>query len=135
MSGGPATPWGAEHRAPSLGFTVDIPVPPSLNNIYFNVDSGGRSKTRAYSEWKDAASWTIAAAVMAKHAIHGPVSVRLYLPLDTKGDCDNRLKGCLDALVASGRIDDDRNVQYASVERCIEGPLARLNVSAYGGVR
>ncbi len=116
-----------------MSFTVEIPVPPSLNNIYFNVGKR-RAKTDDYDKWKTAAAWTIAAGVMAKHAIHGPVSVRLYLPLDTKGDCDNRLKASLDALVASGRIDDDRNVQYASVERCIEGPLARLNVSAYGGV-
>lgn len=98
-------------------FTVEIPTPPSLNNIYVNAGKK-RIKSDEYAAWKREAAWTIAAQVPAALAIRGPIHVRLELPRDLAGDCDNRIKPALDSLVASGRIDDDRNVELVMAHRC-----------------
>lgn len=98
-------------------FTVEIATPPSLNNIYRNAGKR-RIKTADYDAWKQATAWEIAKAVPATKTIRGPVHVRLELPRHLAGDCDNRIKPSLDALVASSRIDDDRNVEMVQAHRC-----------------
>ena len=92
-------------------FDVEIPIPPSMNNAYFNLAKGkGRAKTSDYKAWKNNTAKEIQMRVPAALRIGGPVSVSILLPSKMPGDVDNRIKGVLDALVASGRIDDDRNV-------------------------
>lgn len=113
-----------------MSFTVEIPIPPSLNNIYANAGKR-RVKTQSFAAWKREAAWTIRFKVPASQAVRGAIRVRLELPTNTAGDCDNRLKAAIDALVASGRIDDDRNVQKVEAERCLVGDRAVLIVAPH----
>lgn len=100
-----------------MSFTVEIPVPPSLNNAFYNRKVGGRVKTPAYRTWLQAAALTIVANVQAQHRVSGPFRISINLPAAMNGDIDNRVKGIVDALVASGRVDDDRNMEELHVRR------------------
>lgn len=126
-------------------FDVEIPVPPSLNNIYENLSPHksrktgkvitGRRKSNEYEAWKIAAAWEIARAVPAEKRIAGPVTVAILLPEKMRGDIDNRIKGALDALVASGRIDDDRNVvQVTAAKRLMGKTHAFISVKGIGSL-
>ena len=102
-------------------FDVEIPLPPSLNGAYANRNGVGRVKVTSYRQWQHAAVAMIRVSVPAAKRIAGPVNVHILLPSKMRGDCDNRIKPTLDALVASGRIDDDRNVQWVSARKCLPG--------------
>lgn len=102
-------------------FDVELPLPPSLNGAYANVSGVGRVKVSTYRKWQDAAVALIRVSVPAAKKIGGAVNVHILLPSGMRGDCDNRIKPCLDALVKSGRIDDDRNVQWVSARKCLPG--------------
>jgi Holliday junction resolvase RusA-like endonuclease len=102
-------------------FDVEIPMPPSLNGAYANMPGVGRVKVTSYRRWQDAAIETIQLCVPERKRISGTVNVHILLPLKMRGDCDNRIKPVLDALVKSGRIDDDRNIQWVSARKCLPG--------------
>jgi len=90
---------------------IILPVPPSVNTMYFNVPGRGRVKTKEYSLWRTAAVAMIQAQTLREKRIEGHISIRIILPAKMRGDLDNRIKPLLDALVESKKIDDDRNVQ------------------------
>lgn len=114
-----------------VSFDVELPIPPSLNNAYANVDGVGRVKVSTYRNWQANAIKEIVAAVPMHKRVGGPVSVSILLPSKMKGDVDNRIKGVLDALVGSGRIDDDRNVVKVSASKELQGKaLALVSVRA-----
>lgn len=100
-----------------MTFQVTLPVPPTLNNAYRNVPGKGRVKTREYGAWLAPAIIIIRASVRTAKAVRGPLHIAIRLPLKMRGDIDNRIKPILDALVKSGRIDDDRNVRWLTVWR------------------
>lgn len=109
-------------------FHVTLPPPPSINRAFRNVPGKGRVKTRDYRQWRQAAAQTIVAQVRADQRIGGAVSVAINLPATMTGDIDNRIKGLLDALVASGRIDDDKHVAEITVRRDCPGREASVAV-------
>ena len=116
-----------------MKFDVELPLPPSLNGIYANKQGFGRVKVSKYRQWQDAAVEMICLAIPTAKRIAGPVNVHIQLPLKMRGDCDNRIKPILDALVKSGRVDDDRNVQWVSARKCLQGKdnvLVRVEVAA-----
>lgn len=115
-------------------------MPPSLNNAYENFQARSkktgkmvtrRRRSDAFDAWKNTAVGCILQAVPAAHRIRGPICVAIALPEKMKGDVDNRIKGVLDALVASGRIDDDRNViEVSAGKRLPEKDRAFVSVCA-----
>ena len=111
-----------------MSFTVEIPVPPSLNNAFFNRKAGGRVKTPTYRKWCRAAALTIVASVQAKDRVSGPFRISINLPSHIAGDIDNRVKGIVDALVASGRVDDDKNMEELHVRRRHVGEKVLVHV-------
>ena len=113
-----------------MSFTVEVPVPPSLNNAFFNRRQGGRVKTPAYRKWLDAAGWEIKAQVPAASRVAGPFIVSINFPSFMNGDIDNRVKGIVDALVTSGRVDDDRFMEEMRVRRRHKGERVRVYVKA-----
>lgn len=113
-----------------MTFTVLLPVPPSVNRAFRNVAGKGRVKTRDYRQWRRNAVLSIFAQVTASRRIGGRVRITINLPSKTKGDIDNRIKGLLDALVDSRRIDDDKNVAQITVRRDYPGDLAAIIVAA-----
>ena len=102
-------------------FSVEIPFPPSLNNAYANAPGKGRRSTKSTTAWKRSTAWLIRSRIPASQTILGPIHVRLELPRKLRGDADNRIKLALDALVMSGRIDDDRNVDEIWCGRVLDG--------------
>lgn len=117
--------------APSLAFSVVLPMPPSLNNIYATVGRR-RVKVLAYTDWRDMSAWIIAGAKLPR--IGGAIAVQIELPMKMRGDIDNRVKPILDALVASKRVDDDRNVVsiYVAKTRNANDVLVTVNARAPG---
>lgn len=116
-------------------FHVQLPPPPSVNRAFRNVAGKGRVKTRDYRDWRKNAVLSIYAQVRADRRIGGNVAVTVSLPATMKGDIDNRIKGLLDALVASRRIDDDKYVTTLTVRRNAPGKLALVWVDVDAVVR
>lgn len=112
-------------------FSVEIPVPPSLNHAYANAPGKGRVKTKSTTAWKRTTAWLIRSRIPASRTISGAIHVRLELPRKMRGDADNRIKLALDALVMSGRIDDDRHVDEIWCGRVLDrSDCAVLTVTA-----
>ena len=107
-------------------FDVELPIPPSLNGAYANVAGVGRVKVSTYRNWQVNAIKSIVAAVPAHKRVGGPISVSILLPAKMRGDCDNRIKPVMDALVKSGRVDDDRNVVKVSASKELQGKALAL---------
>ena len=115
-----------------MTFHVELPPPPSVNRAFRNVPGKGRVKTRDYRTWRRDAVLEIYAQVRADKRIGGAVSVSINLPATMRGDADNRIKGLLDALVASKRIDDDKHVATINVRRTAPGKMALITVERDG---
>lgn len=113
-------------------FHVQLPPPPSVNRAFRNVPGKGRVKTRDYRMWRKDAVLAIYAQVRADQRIAGNVSVTIGLPVTLRGDIDNRIKGLLDALVASNRIDDDRFVTTITIRKNVAGKDALVWVDKDG---
>lgn len=112
-----------------MSFSVEIPVPPSANNAYANGKKG-RYKKPASVSWANEAVQEIWRQVPAALRIGGPVIVYIGLPAGMRGDCDNRIKPILDALVVSQRIDDDRNVVTVTATKArTDSTLALVRVT------
>ncbi|TWA71882.1 crossover junction endodeoxyribonuclease RusA [Azospirillum baldaniorum] len=85
--------------------TLDMPAPPSVNNLFKNV-RGGRVPTPAYDAWKQAAVWKVKA--QRPEPIRGPVTILVeHGKRPGRVDPDNLFKAPLDLLVKLGLIEDD----------------------------
>jgi len=115
------------------GFTVQILPPPSLNNAFVNSKAGkGRFKSKEYRNWCAYACATIKSVVPSQSRVGGKFMVAINLPSKMQGDMDNRVKGILDALVTSTRIDDDKHMDELRVSRRAEHQFAIVTVSPIG---
>jgi Holliday junction resolvase RusA-like endonuclease len=113
-----------------VSFTVQIPVPPSVNGMYRNVAGKGRVLTKAAKRWKAGTARFIQGQVRPSQRIGGAVDVLVELPAKMAGDVDNRLKVSLDTLVLSGRIDDDKHVRQVIARRADDlTDMARITVT------
>ncbi len=89
--------------------TIEIPVPPSVNDMFRNVRGKGRVKTAAYNDWLGHAGWLLRSQHPAP--VKGRVVILISVERTSKcADIDNRVKAIFDLLVTHGVIDDDRNV-------------------------
>lgn len=116
--------------APPVAFSVVLPMPPSLNNVYATVGKR-RVKVQSYTDWRELCSWIIAGVPPRDFRIGGPVTVQIELPAKMRGDLDNRIKPILDALVGSKRIDDDRNVKAIHAIKTRDADDALVTVSEW----
>lgn len=85
-------------------FSVTMPAPPSVNNLFKNAGRKGRVPTAEYEDWKRKAGWH----VRSQHpqTVHGPVVVTIVHG-KRRADLDNLNKAPLDLLVSLGLIRDD----------------------------
>lgn len=113
-----------------MTFTAELPLPPTVNNAYVNGKKG-RFKSAASKRWQRTAVAEIWRQVPAGLRIGGPVVVYIALPRKMRGDCDNRIKPILDALVVSKRIDDDRNVMAVTAGKSHDGQTALVRVARH----
>jgi Holliday junction resolvase RusA-like endonuclease len=102
---------------------VEIPVPPSVNNLWRAVRTKSAKvrliKSSQYDGWLAPAVFLLRAGLPT---FRGRVAVRLTIrggkEFSTRRDLDNCLKAVLDALRYAGRIEDDtvKTVRACSVE-------------------
>ena len=106
-----------------MKYEVEIPIPPSTNSLYTNVAGKGRKKTSKYKYWLKDTLWTLKAEVPV---LIPPVKlgVTIYGGKGFRMDSDisNRMKAVEDALVSTGRLEDD-NVKFVTEcrQRYVEG--------------
>jgi Holliday junction resolvase RusA-like endonuclease len=90
----------------SAGMTVyNIPLPPSVNNLYFNLSRGGRAKTERYRNWIASARWSLLA--QKARPIVGQVRLTILVNHKSRADLENHAKATIDLLVAHGILEDD----------------------------
>lgn len=85
--------------------SYDLPLPPSVNNLYFNSPRGGRVKTERYRKWIEAARW----ALLAQRArpIAGQVRLDILVSEKSRADLENHAKATIDLFVSHGVLQDD----------------------------
>lgn len=104
---------------------VMLPVPPSLNGMFFNTVKG-RARTPDYDAWIAEAGWRLSAQRPGRVA--GTFEARLELPARTIGDIDNRYKAVGDLLVKHGVTEDDSRKQRLVIERSTDVTEARITI-------
>jgi len=134
----PADIFGARNKigrridGASLEIRLGDP-PPSSNNMFANVPGKGRIKSKLYNLWIESAGWE--ARTQSVNRVGGSVLIDITVFRMSKiADIDNRVKACIDLLVAHDLIDDDKNVQEIrarwSNERGCKIVVSRIQDSA-----
>lgn len=101
---------------------LNIPLPPTSNNMFFNRPHGGRGKTTEYKAWREAAAWAI--KTQRPPLFKGDVCITLLIERPTvTSDLDNRIKACCDALQSAGVIENDNRIidihaRWAPIKGC-----------------
>ncbi len=95
------------------GFTLDLPIPPSVNNMF--PGRAGRFKSKQYRAWILAAGWEL--KMQKVWPVSGAYALTLELPENMRGDVDNRLKGISDLLVSHRLTPDDSRAFSATAVR------------------
>ena len=94
-----------------MKYEVEIPVPPSTNHLYAS-QAKRRIKTRPYKSWLKEATWVLKAALPV---LEPPIKLGITIyggkGFSIRSDISNRMKAPEDALVKSGRLEDD-TVQF-----------------------
>lgn len=101
---------------------LDLPVPPSVNALFFNAKKG-RVRTSIYNDWRTEAGWIL--KMQKAQAISGPVSLAYQVEDKGRADLGNLEKAITDLLVTHGMIEGDgRDVvrkitmEWADVQGC-----------------
>lgn len=112
-------------------FQVQLPVPPSTNNLFTSfADRGGvhRKKTKEYMGWIKAAGWML--NIQRPQPIKGRVNVSIMAPRNNRRDLDNHVKALLDLLVGHSLIEDDRKIERLDICWHENGPDAIVHCRA-----
>lgn len=103
---------------------LNLPVPPSTNNLFINIAGKGRVPSGGYKRWREAAAETL----WQQKIKHFDVPVALTITVEDKGrrDVDNFAKAICDFLVRHEIIQDDSRkyvrrmtVQFGDVKGCV----------------
>ena len=94
---------------------IRLPVPPSVNALFFNKSKGGRGKADPYKAWIVAAGWQL--KLQRPIPVLGRYTLLIRLPQSLQGDIDNRIKAVSDLLVKHEIVEDDRYAWRVTVER------------------
>lgn len=111
--------------------SLDLPIPPSVNNLFGNR-LRGRYKTQAYRAWIKAATASLWEQKPAGGFpfFDGPFWVAISVPLNMRGDVDNRAKAPIDLLKKGvGCIPDDSKAHEAKVTRSASIPVGMCRVT------
>jgi Holliday junction resolvase RusA-like endonuclease len=112
---------------------IRLPAPPSTNNLFINVRSGGRILSPAYRSWRTHAGHLLNLARVQPFGV-APVQIGLMVPRKPASrDIDNFSKAPIDLLVAHAIIADDKQVERLTIERHDDADIL-LTVMPYSGV-
>ena len=95
--------------------TVELALPPSVNNAYYNVAGVGRKPSKSHREWKRSAGWEAKFANLPKFA--SPYAISIAVPATTRGDVDGRIKLAVDLFVELGITPDDHHCERVTCFR------------------
>lgn len=98
---------------------VRLPVPPSVNNLYYNRTRGngrGRIKTPAYRKWLAEADKWLLTQKRDLTTMTGRLEISIRIPPLRRGDASNKIKAAEDFLVSRKITGDDRNNHKVSIE-------------------
>lgn len=93
-----------------------LPVPPSVNNLFFNLKKGGRAPTRKYLAWQTEAGWMLKQRPVMSFG-QMLVQVKIWVPRKSRMDLDNASKGILDLLQTHRIFANDKQVERLTIER------------------
>lgn len=97
-----------EARREENRIELTLPIPPTTNNLYANSESGGRFKTKAYSDWIEAAGWRVQQQRPGRIAGHYEIEIEVPRPSHNgRYDLSNRAKALEDLLVKMRVVQDD----------------------------
>ena len=115
------------------GFTLDLPLVPSLNGAYVAIP-GKRVPSKEHVDWKRAAGWTIQTMKPRPEPVTGPYTLTLLVPQKMRGDVSNRPKLLEDLLVEMGLTPDDSRAEAVVCrrDRSISAGMCRVTVEAVG---
>lgn len=105
---------------------IDLPVPPSVNNLFFNRP-GGRTITPKYKAWQTEAGWMLQAS--KPPAIKGPVAL-MYTFEEGRADLGNLEKPVTDLLVTHKLIDGDGPKVVKQISMSF-GPVKGVKVKVF----
>lgn len=100
--------------------SLQLDLPPSVNNAFANRRGGGRCMSREYRVWRTKMRKRIAARMAQPRLLMPPYKVVIWVPAKMRGDISNRIKPIEDLLVDVGMLVDDRHVDALIVRRLAE---------------
>lgn len=105
-----------------------LPLPPSANR-YWRYVNGRVLKSAEAKDYANKCHWLVMAQSNVYDIMLGPVSfvATVYFP-NKRGDLDNRIKQCLDALQGSAYV-DDKQVEHLEFTRAIDKANPRVEVT------
>jgi Holliday junction resolvase RusA-like endonuclease len=105
-----------KREIPDAAMRLELPVmPPSTNNLYWNVPGRGRVKTRQYDDWLHQCGLILKRQVVGRLIGRVDILIRLEDKHPNR-DCDNTVKPICDLLKKVGAIMDDRAKFVRSVK-------------------
>lgn len=103
---------------PDEAMRLELPtLPPSTNNLYFNIPNGGRAKSQKYKDWLDYSGLILKRQVTGR--LSGRVDIIIRLEESNMArDASNCIKPIEDLLVKVGAISNDnaKHVRRISAE-------------------
>lgn len=103
--------------------TLNLPRPPSVNEIYRNVPGVGRVKSSTYKKWIDAAGWMLKSQRPGK--LEGRYKL-LVLIGPTRADIGNLEKALSDLLQSHGVVSNDNKADSILLERSADIPAQQI---------
>ena len=91
-----------------------VSMPPSVNNLFWNVKGKGRIRTTKYLAWQDENLWALKA--LKPGSVEGRARVDYLLPEASRLDIDNPLKALNDLLEKSGILANDKQIRQLWVD-------------------
>lgn len=104
---------------------IELPWPPSVNASTRNVSGKGRVKTKEYKAWREQAEWLLRVRHKKERlSTNKGYSCRIVAsrPDRRRRDIDNFIKPVVDALVASGVVPDDCQMEKVCAKWVIGVP-------------
>jgi Holliday junction resolvase RusA-like endonuclease len=118
------------------GWTLELPIPPSANNLFPTGKNGKRFKSKEYAAWQEAAGWELKAQWSARPRHVQPIAGKFTIACDfgrfadkRRRDLGNREKGVMDLLVTHGVIADDSLAEEMTLRWCDD--IAQGRVRCY----
>lgn len=130
---------GANHHLAE--FSVELPLPPSVNRTYRTTKGGGFYRSAEATAWLERAVWIIQAAAPRHLYPDALLAIEVTVHSQARRDIDAGIKILLDGVAAAVGIDDSRVMELRVTKhvaprrehRCIVTVREFLESTGYSG--